>query len=157
MSRIKAFAATVPPGTWIQGGDWDHTLWGGELPSRDWIDAVTPEHPVWINRLDGHMSLANSAALKAAGVTSATARIDGGEIVRGRNGAPTGVLKDNAMSLVDKVVPPPSGEMQDRALLAAMKYVNERGVSATGDGTVGLYFDEVVMTGDRMVCPGTFM
>ncbi len=128
--RIKAFAATVPPGTWIQGGDWDHSHWGGQLPTREWIDAVTPNHPVWINRLDGHMSLANSAALKAGGVTSATANIDGGEIVRAANGEPTGVLKDNAMSLIDKVVPPPSPEMEDRALLAAMKYVNERGLTS---------------------------
>ena len=130
VARIKAFAGTVPAGTWIQGGDWDHSLWGGELPTREWIDAVTPRHPVWINRLDGHMSLANSAALEAAGVTRATANISGGKIVRGPGGEPTGVLKDNAMSLVDKVAPPPSPEMQDRALLAAMKYVNERGITS---------------------------
>src|SRR5918993_1623923 len=130
VARIKAFAATVPAGTWITGGNWDHSLWGGELPTREWIDAVTPAHPVWINRLDGHMSLANSAALKAAGVTRATADIDGGEIVRGANGEPTGLLKDNAMALVDKVVPPASAEMQDRALAAAMKYVNERGITS---------------------------
>src|SRR5688572_20988868 len=68
-ARIKAFADSVPAGTWILGGDWDHTLWGGELPRREWIDAVTPNHPVWVNRLDGHMSLANAAALRAAGVT----------------------------------------------------------------------------------------
>ncbi len=130
VARIKAFAGTVPAGTWITGGDWDHSLWGGELPSREWIDAATPNHPVWINRLDGHMSLANSAALKAAGVTRATANIEGGEIVRAANGEPTGVLKDNAMSLVDKVAPPPSAEMEDRALRAAMKYVNERGITS---------------------------
>ena len=127
--RIAAFAATVAPGTWLQGGDWDHSLWGGELPSRDWIDAVTPKHPVWINRLDGHMALANSAALKAAGVTRTTKDVDGGEIVRSANGKPTGLLKDNAMGLVDKVVPNPSDEMRDRALAAAMKYVAERGVT----------------------------
>jgi predicted amidohydrolase YtcJ len=130
VSRIKAFAATVPAGTWITGGDWDHSLWGGELPAREWIDPVTPEHPVWINRLDGHMSLANGAALKAAGVTRATPAVPGGEIVRHANGEPTGVLKDNAMALVDKVVPPPSNEMRDRALRAAMKYVNEQGVTS---------------------------
>jgi predicted amidohydrolase YtcJ len=130
VSRIKAFAATVPSGTWITGGDWDHSLWGGELPSRQWIDAATPDHPVWVNRLDGHMSLANSAALKAAGVTRATKEVAGGEIVRGVGGEPTGVLKDNAMGLVDRVVPSPSAEMQDRALAAAMKYVNERGVTS---------------------------
>jgi predicted amidohydrolase YtcJ len=130
VSRIQAFAATVPPGTWITGGDWDHSLWGGELPSRDWIDRVTPNHPVWINRLDGHMSLANSAALGAAGVTPTTKDVAGGEIVRSANGAPTGLLKDNAMSLVDRVVPEPSNDMRDRALAAAMKYVAERGVTS---------------------------
>jgi predicted amidohydrolase YtcJ len=130
VGRITAFAATVPPGTWIQGGDWDHSLWGGELPSRAWIDAVTPAHPVWINRLDGHMALANSAALQAAGVTRATRDVDGGEIVRDARGEPTGLLKDNAMGLVDRVVPPPSAEMRDRALAAAMNYVAEQGVTS---------------------------
>jgi predicted amidohydrolase YtcJ len=130
VSRIKAFAGTVPAGSWITGGDWDHSLWGGDLPTREWIDAATPDHPVWVNRLDGHMSLANSAALEAAGVTRATPAVAGGEIVRGADGEPTGVLKDNAMALVDKVVPPPSDAMRDRALQAAMKYVNEQGVTS---------------------------
>jgi predicted amidohydrolase YtcJ len=129
VTRIKAFAATVPAGTWITGGNWDHSLWGGELPTREWIDAVTPDHPVWINRLDGHMSLANSAALKLAGVTRATKDIAGGTIVRDRKGEPTGIFKDNAMAPVDAVVPAPSVEMKDRGLLAAMKYVNEQGVT----------------------------
>jgi hypothetical protein len=129
VSRIKAFAATVSPGTWITGGDWDHSLWGGELPSRTWIDAVTPEHPVWVNRLDGHMALANSNALAAAGITRDTRNIAGGDIVRDSRGSPTGLLKDNAMALVNKVVPAPSAEMLDRALAAAMKYVGERGVT----------------------------
>jgi predicted amidohydrolase YtcJ len=130
VARIKAFAATVPAGTWITGGNWDHSLWGGELPTREWIDAATPDHPVWINRLDGHMSLANSVALKLAGVTRATKDVAGGAIVRDRRGEPTGVLKDNAMALVDAAVPAPSVEMKDRALLAAMKYVNEQGVTS---------------------------
>jgi predicted amidohydrolase YtcJ len=130
VARIKAFAATVPAGTWITGGNWDHSLWGGELPTREWIDAATPDHPVWINRLDGHMSLANSVALKLAGVTRATKDVAGGAIVRDRKGEPTGVLKDNAMALVDAAVPAPSVEMKDRALLAAMKYVNEQGVTS---------------------------
>ena len=128
--RIGAFAATVAPGTWIEGGDWDHSLWGGELPSRVWIDPVTPNHPVWINRLDGHMAIANSAALKAAGITRTTKDVAGGEIVRSTDGEPTGLLKDNAMALVDKVVPQPSDQMRDRALAAAMKFVAERGVTS---------------------------
>lgn len=113
VSRVKAFAATVPDGTWIRGGDWDHTLWGGELPTRDWIDSVTPDHPVWISRLDGHMALANSAALRAAGITRSTKAIAGGEIVRSANGEPTGILKDNAMSLVDAVALEPSTELKE--------------------------------------------
>jgi predicted amidohydrolase YtcJ len=129
VARIKAFAATVPPGTWITGGDWDHTLWGGTLPERGWIDAVTPEHPVWVNRLDGHMALANSAALRAAGVNRATQNVAGGAIVRDAHGEPTGLLKDNAMALVNARMPPPSAAMSDRAVQAAMQYVAARGVT----------------------------
>jgi predicted amidohydrolase YtcJ len=133
VSRVKDFAATLPEGVWITGGDWDHSLWGGELPTREWIDSVTGDRPVWINRLDGHMALANSAALKVAGVTRATKDVPGGTIVRAKNGEPTGILKDNAMDLVDNLVPPPSAEMEDRALAAAMKYANERGVTSIGN------------------------
>ena len=68
VEAIRAFAQQASPGTWITGGDWDHEHWGGELPARHWIDAVTPGHPVWVNRLDGHMALANTAALQAAGI-----------------------------------------------------------------------------------------
>src|SRR3954471_4993293 len=64
--RIGDFAATREPGVWIRHGDWDHELWGGELPRREWIDEVTPSNPVWVRRLDGHMGLANSVALRAA-------------------------------------------------------------------------------------------
>jgi predicted amidohydrolase YtcJ len=128
-ARIKAFADTVPAGTWITGGDWDHTLWGGELPRRDWIDSVTSNHPVWVNRLDGHMALANAAALKAVGLTREVKDVPGGEIVRDAKGELTGLLKDNAMPLVAARMPPPSDEMNDRALTAAMKFVNAQGVT----------------------------
>ena len=130
VGRIAAFAATAPAGTWITGGDWDHSLWGGQLPERQWIDRVTPDHPVWVNRLDGHMALANSAALQAAGVTRATADVAGGEIVRDGRGEPTGLLKDNAMDLVARVVPEPSDQMRDRALTAAMQHVASHGVTS---------------------------
>jgi hypothetical protein len=127
--RIAAFAATVPAGTWILGGDWDHSLWGGELPTRAWIDAVTPAHPVWVSRLDGHMGLANSAALAAAGVDARTADVAGGTIVRDGTGTPTGILKDNAIALVTGVVPPADPPLEDRALEAAMSHVARRGVT----------------------------
>lgn len=133
VARIRDFAAGLAPGEWITGGDWDHTLWGGELPRRDWIDAATPENPVWIHRLDGHMALANSAALAAAGVGRDTPEVDGGTIVRGADGEPAGVLKDNAMALVDKVVPAASPAAEDRALEAAMAHVAARGVTSVHD------------------------
>jgi predicted amidohydrolase YtcJ len=129
VTRIREFAGTVPAGTWITGGDWNHTLWGGELPRRDWIDAATSDHPVWVNRLDGHMALANSAALRAAGVTRTVSNVAGGEIVRDPRGEITGLLKDNAMALVADKVPPPGPELLDRALDAAMKHVAAQGVT----------------------------
>jgi predicted amidohydrolase YtcJ len=130
ISRIKAYAATVFPGTWITGGDWDHQLWGGELPRRDWIDSVTPNNPVWVSRLDGHMALANSAAINAAKVTRVTADVEGGTIVRDQSGEPAGIFKDNAQSYIDRVQPPNPPEMDDRALSAAMNYVAARGVTS---------------------------
>ena len=128
--RIREFAGTVTPGTWILGGDWDHTAWGGALPDRTWIDEATPSHPVWVNRLDGHMALANSVALRLAGLDASVKDVEGGTIDRDPRGRVTGLLRDNAMALVDKAVPPPSAEMSDRALDAAMRYVNERGVTS---------------------------
>ena len=130
VARIQAFAATVPNGTWILGGDWDHELWGGDLPRADWIDAVTPKHPVMVNRLDGHMVLANRAAMKAAGVTKATREVEGGTIVRDANGEPNGIFKDNASSLIERVVPDPAPELSDRALRTAMDYVAANGVTS---------------------------
>jgi len=128
--RIAEYARTLPSGAWITNGDWDHEQWGGELPRRDWIDAVTPDNPVWINRLDGHMALANSAALRAAGVDASTSDIAGGTIVRDETGAPTGILKDNAQPLVGNVVPKPTPEQEDRALDAAMRFVASKGVTS---------------------------
>ncbi len=134
--RIGAFAATVPPGTWITGGDWDHELWGGELPRKEWVDSLTPDHPVFVNRLDGHMSMANSAALRAAGIDRGGRTPDppGGTIVRDpRTGAPAGVFKDEAMALIDRAIPPPSEADMDRALQAAAKHALELGVTQIHD------------------------
>jgi predicted amidohydrolase YtcJ len=130
VQRIAAYARTVPKGAWIMNGDWDHTNWGGELPQRSWIDSVTPDNPVWINRLDGHMSLANTQALRLAGLSAQTPDISGGEIVRDAAREPTGILKDNAMSLVWRVVPPAPTEMQDRAIDTAMRYMAVNGVTS---------------------------
>ena len=140
--RIRTFAATVPKGTWILNGDWDHTNWGGELPERTWIDSVTPNNPVWINRLDGHMNLANSAALAAAKITRATKDVAGGTIVRDAAGEPTGILKDNAQDLMTGAIPEQSMAMNLRALDAAMTYVAERGVTSVHH--MGLWSDLAV-------------
>ena len=129
-ARIGDFASTVPAGTWITGGDWDHEQWGGELPRRDWIDRLTPDHPVFVSRLDGHMALANSVAMRAAGVDQSVEDVSGGTIVRNESGEPTGIFKDNAMGLVASAIPDPAPELKDRALDAAMQYVNQKGVTS---------------------------
>jgi predicted amidohydrolase YtcJ len=124
--RLKEYAAHLKPGEWITGGDWDHTLWrGAPLPRHDWIDSVTPNNPVFVNRLDGHMALANSAAMRAGGVTEATPAPFGGEITNG------GVFKDRAMDLIWHAAPDPSPEQRDSALARALAHAASLGVTAT--------------------------
>ena len=132
--RIKEFAATRPRGEWIQLGNWDHERWAGTpLPRRQWLDSVTPEHPVFVQRLDGHMGVANSLALRLAGVSRATPDVPGGEIVRDpRTGEPTGVLKDAAMNLLYKVIPAPTDAQRDSALARAMAFSASKGITAIG-------------------------
>ena len=131
--RIAAFAQTRKRGEWILGGDWDHTLWrGAPLPRHEWIDSVTPDNPVFVNRLDGHEALANAAAMKAAGVTRGTAAPAGGEIVRdARTGEPIGIFKDRALDLIGRAIPPPSPEQRDSALARALAHAASLGVTAT--------------------------
>jgi len=131
--RLKAYAQKLKPGEWITGGDWDHTLWkGAPLPRREWIDSVTPNNPVFVNRLDGHEALANSAAIRAAGVTKDTPTPPGGEILRDpRTGDPIGIFKDQALGLIDRAVPEPSPEQRDSALARALAHAASLGVTAT--------------------------
>lgn len=131
--RVSAFADTLQPGEWVRNGNWDHENWGGDLPTRQWIDAVSADNPVWITRLDGHMALANSLALELAGVDSDTADVAGGTIVRDSTGEPTGVLKDNAMALVAAVVPAASDAQLDREVAAASAHVAAQGVTSVHD------------------------
>jgi predicted amidohydrolase YtcJ len=131
--RLGEYAARLRPGEWIVGGDWDHELWpGAPLPRRAWIDSVTPRNPVFVNRLDGHMALANTAALRAAGVTRDTRTPPGGEIVRdARTREPLGIFKDQAMGLIDEAIPVPSPEQYDSALARALAHAASLGVTAT--------------------------
>ena len=131
--RIGDYAKGIPADEWIMYGDWDHTLWGGELPRRDWIDDVTPDNPVWVYRLDGHMALANSKALELAGVDADTPDVAGGEVVRYADGRPTGILKDNAMALVEDAIPDAAAAQLDREARAAMKYMAGNGVTSVHD------------------------
>ncbi len=128
--RVGRFARGLPAGRWITGGDWDHELWGGALPHRDWIDEATGDNPVFISRLDGHMALANSPALKLAEITAATPDPEGGAIVRDPDsGQPTGILKDEAMTLMYAVMPDPSEQELDEALVRAMDHAVSLGVT----------------------------
>lgn len=132
--RIAAFASRLPKGQWILGGDWDHENWSpARLPTRALIDAATPDHPVFVSRLDGHMALANSLALKQAGITRQTKDPPGGEIVRDAGGEPTGVLKDAAMNAVFAAIPPPTAAEIEDNLRAAMRYAAENGVTSVQD------------------------
>lgn len=136
--RIGEYAKKLPKGEWIQGGTWDHELWGGDpLPHRKWIDAATPDHPVMVSRYDGHMALANSAALRLAGVTRDTPTPAGGEIVKDADGEPTGLLKDAAMGLVFRVVPQPTEEQLTRAVKAALGEAARFGVTGVHDMSSG--------------------
>lgn len=132
--RIAAFAAKLPDDRWITGGDWDHENWSpAELPTRQLIDGVTANHPVFVSRLDGHMALANSLALKVAGITRETPDPPGGAIVRDARGDPAGVLKDAAMELVRRVIPPPRPAGIADALRAALCYAAANGVTSVQD------------------------
>src|SRR5581483_4687958 len=131
--RIKEYARTRQPGEWITGGDWDHTRWPGQpLPRHDWIDSVTPDNPVFVNRLDGHEALANRAAMRAAGITGATPAPPGGEILRDPGtGEPLGIFKDKALDLIARAIPEPAPARRDSALARALAYAASLGVTAT--------------------------
>ncbi len=129
--RIAEQLKKTPQGEWILGGDWDEQMWNPPvLPSKELIDPVTPSTPVFINRYDGHMSLANSAALRLGGVTSKTPNPPGGEIIRDRQGNPTGILKDAAMGYVYKVIPSPTPERRLHTAKRALEHAASLGVTS---------------------------
>ncbi|MEQ1829613.1 MAG: amidohydrolase, partial [Pirellula sp.] len=134
-ARMAEFAKKVERGQWITGGDWDHENWpSGELPRKDWIDDATAEIGVFITRLDGHMGLANSYALRLAGIGRNTPDPPGGLIVRdSETGEATGVLKDAAMGLVTRTIPPISREAKLNAAKTATQYAASVGVTSVQD------------------------
>lgn len=135
-SIIKEYAEKNP-GKWITGGNWDHEAWENKnLPTKEMIDEVSPNTPVFVDRFDGHMALANSYALKLAGITKDTPSPDGGLIVKDPvTGEPTGILKDNAMTLIYSIVPPVDDEEYYNACLSALAEANRLGVTSVQDIT----------------------
>jgi len=136
--RIGEKARTLPSGQWMQGGDWDEEAWASaKLPTRWLIDAVTPRTPVFLSRYDGHAALANSLALKLAGVTKDTPAPAGGVIVRDPNsGELTGILKDEALDLVARVIPHPTESEMEEALGAALQEAARVGLTSIHDITM---------------------
>lgn len=137
--RLGEHAKTLGKGKWVTGWGWDEQLWNPyRLPERSMIDALTPDNPVFVSRLDGHMALANTVALKLAGITRETPDPPGGTIVRDANGEPTGLLKDAAMVPVEAVIPPPSHEERVAAARAALQEAAKFGVTSLCDMSGGL-------------------
>lgn len=137
-ARIAAFAAKLPQGAWILHGEWDHEQWTpAQLPEHQSIDGVTPDNPVFVERVDGHMALANALAMKLAGVTRETRDVPGGVIVRDAQGNPTGIFKDAAQDLIERAIPPPNPEQRRAAIEAAEKYASENGITSVQDMSGG--------------------
>ncbi|XP_020233457.1 protein LONG AFTER FAR-RED 3 isoform X1 [Cajanus cajan] len=136
--RIKDAAQSTKQDSWILGGGWNNDLWGGDLPAASWIDDVTPNNPVWLSRVDGHMGLANSVALMLAGITNLTDDPQGGTIMRTDQGEPSGVLIDSARTLITSHIPEDSVDDRREALLRANNLALTRGVTTVVD--MGRYY-----------------
>lgn len=134
LARVAEYARHAPPGHWLTGGRWDQTLWANKvLPTRQELDRVTAGHPAFLARVDGHIALANSAALKAAGITGQTVPPEGGEIDKDAHGQPTGILRESAQELVEKAIPPPSAAERRRGLELAIAEASANGVTSAQD------------------------
>jgi predicted amidohydrolase YtcJ len=129
IDTIAKGATALPAGRWLEGWGWDEQRWGGELPNHAWIDAVTPNTPLSVGRTDGHNLFLNGLALKLAGIDRNTPNPPGGEIARDPAGNPTGVLRDNAMDLVTKVIPAWSDADIDSAVQLGIKNALSRGTT----------------------------
>ena len=134
LARRIGERAKAKPGEWILGGDWDDQRWTpAELPTRQLIDDATNGTPVFVVRYDGHMGLANSAALGRAGITEHTPDPPGGALVRDARGVPTGVFKDAAMDYITRVVPKMTPEQRLRAVKRALGHAASLGVTSVQD------------------------
>lgn len=133
--RVAKRVAESRPGAWILGRGWDHTLWGGQWPTRADLDEVAPRNPVFLQRVDGHVSWANSLALQQAKITRETKAPEGGEILRDARGEPTGILKETAASLVNGVVPPPDAAEALQGIERALAEARRLGLTSIQDNS----------------------
>jgi len=137
VARVKERAAMAKPGEWIVGRGWDQNDWPvKEFPTSAALDAAIPDNPVFLRRVDGHAAVANTAALRAAGVTAATQDPEGGRIVRDANGNPTGVFVDAAMNLVGDKIPLPSHEQRKARILASAQAIAATGLTEMHDAGI---------------------
>jgi predicted amidohydrolase YtcJ len=142
--RIGERARITPKGEWVLGGDWDETKWNPpNMPTKEMIDALTPDTPVFVSRYDGHMGLANSLALRLAGITAQTPDPPGGRIVRDAQGNPTGALKDAATDYVDKVIPPLSHDHLVKIVKRALAHAASVGVTSVQHMVAG--YDDIAV------------
>jgi len=134
IARVVERAAAVPAGEWIVGRGWDQTRWPvKDFPTHDALSRAVPNHPVVLERVDGHALLANARAMELAGITAATSDPDGGRIVRDASGRPTGVFVDNAENLINRVVPRATPEQTRRRLQAAVAEAHKWGLTSVHD------------------------
>jgi len=134
MAEIASFARALPPGHWITGGQWDQTLWTNKaLPTREELDRVTAGHPAFLSRVDGHIAIANTAALKAAGITGKTVPPEGGGIDLDAQGDPTGIIRESAQDLIGKIIPPPTPAERRRGLELVIANALANGVTSAQD------------------------
>lgn len=134
LAKVRAYAEKAAPGHWLTGGNWDHTLWADKvLPTRQELDKVTGDHPAYLERIDGHIAVVNTAALKAAGITGATKPPEGGAIDLDPNRQPTGILRETAKELVSKIIPPPTPEERRKGLELAIQDAISHGVTSVQD------------------------
>ena len=147
VARIAAYDKSNPGSGWIKGRGWNQVLWPvKEFPTAAAIDAVVPNRPVYLRRIDGHAGWANSAALRLAGIDNDTPDPVGGKIIRDDNGNATGTLIDNAMDLVSSQVPPNSKEEYRQAFLAAFKELTSLGLTSIHDAGISIEEAEVYMS-----------
>ncbi|KAG6552491.1 hypothetical protein Mapa_005911 [Marchantia paleacea] len=133
VEKVERVAKVTKKGSWIIGDNWNHHNWGGHLPQASWIDSVTPDNPVWMVRMDGHMGFANSRALAEAGIDTNVPDPEGGIIVKDNEGGLTGVLSESAMASITRIVPQPSHADRRDGLIRACTHALSKGITSVVD------------------------